>query len=204
MPPTTTSASCSPATTSTPSRWPSPTTGTPFRPSAAARAGKDIYGEKPLSHDLREGRAMCDAVKQYGRIWQTGCWQRSQAHFRFACELVRNGRIGKVHTRRSRPARRATRISPRRGQEPIVPPPPELDYDMWIGPAPCDAVLPGRVHKNWRWNLTTAAASSWTGSATTCDIAHWGMGCDNTGPVEIEGDGEFPKTGSTTAPPGTA
>ncbi len=76
----------------------------------AARSGKDIYGEKPLSHDLREGRAMCDAVKRYGRIWQTGSWQRSQAHFRFACELVRNGRIGKVHTGRGRTAVGALRF----------------------------------------------------------------------------------------------
>ncbi|MHC4417691.1 MAG: Gfo/Idh/MocA family protein, partial [Planctomycetota bacterium] len=65
---------------------------------AAARSGKDIFGEKPLSHNLKEGRAMCDAVKRYGRIWQTGSWQRSESNFHRACELVINGRIGKVHT----------------------------------------------------------------------------------------------------------
>ncbi|MHC4501635.1 MAG: Gfo/Idh/MocA family protein, partial [Planctomycetota bacterium] len=63
----------------------------------AAQAGLDIHGEKPLSHSLVEGRTMCDAVERYGRIWQTGSWQRSRANFHRACELVRNGRIGKVH-----------------------------------------------------------------------------------------------------------
>jgi len=65
---------------------------------AAAKAGKDIFGEKPLAHNWAEGRAICDAVKRYGRVWQTGSWQRSIANFRFAAELVLNGRIGKVHT----------------------------------------------------------------------------------------------------------
>ena len=65
---------------------------------SAARAGKDIYGEKPFSHSLREGRAMCDAVHRYGRVWQTGSWQRSVDNFRIACELVRNGLAGEIHT----------------------------------------------------------------------------------------------------------
>ena len=64
----------------------------------AAEAGKDIHGQKPLARTIREGRAICDVVKRYGRIWQTGSWQRSVYNFRRACELVRNGRIGKVHT----------------------------------------------------------------------------------------------------------
>ena len=64
----------------------------------AARAGKDIYGEKPLAYNISEGRAVVDAVHRYGRVWQTGSWQRSVENFRTACELVRNGRIGKVHT----------------------------------------------------------------------------------------------------------
>ena len=63
---------------------------------AAAKAGKDIYCEKPLSHDLKQGRAMCEAVKRYGTVWQTGSWQRSEERFRYVCELVRNGRIGKI------------------------------------------------------------------------------------------------------------
>lgn len=63
---------------------------------SALRAGLDVYGEKPLTHNLREGRALCDAARRYGRVWQTGSWQRSVENFHQACELVRNGRIGKV------------------------------------------------------------------------------------------------------------
>ena len=58
---------------------------------ASLSSGRDVFGEKPISHCLMEGRAMANAQKRYGRIWQTGSWQRSQGHFRFACELVRNG-----------------------------------------------------------------------------------------------------------------
>jgi len=65
---------------------------------AATRAGLDIYGEKPLGYTIAEGRAIVDAVDRHSVVWQTGSWQRSQRNFRFACELVRNGRIGKVHT----------------------------------------------------------------------------------------------------------
>ncbi|MBC8482046.1 MAG: Gfo/Idh/MocA family oxidoreductase, partial [Planctomycetes bacterium] len=64
----------------------------------ALKAGCDVHGEKPLTHNLVDGRAICDAVKRYGRIWQTGSWQRSRSDFHHASQLVRNGRIGKVHT----------------------------------------------------------------------------------------------------------
>ncbi len=167
---------------------------------AAAQAGLDIYGEKPLSHDLLEGRAMCNAVKRYNRIWQTGSWQRSVANFHRACELVRNGRIGKVlkvevglpsgHTDFGRTA----------GQETIEPPPATLDYDFWIGPAPYAPYCPARVHKNWRWimDLGGGQLMDWVGHHV--DIAHWGLDFDNTGPVEIEGYGEFPRRGLWNSP----
>jgi predicted dehydrogenase len=167
---------------------------------ASARAGFDIYGEKPLSHDLQEGRAMCNAVKRYSRIWQTGSWQRSVANFHRASELVRNGRIGKIlkvevglpsgHTDFGRTA----------GQEAIEPPPPNLDYDFWIGPAPYAPYCPARVHKNWRWNLDLGGGQlmDWVGHHV--DIAHWGLDFDSTGPVEIEGYGEFPRRGIWNSP----
>jgi predicted dehydrogenase len=167
---------------------------------AAAQAGLDIYGEKPLSHDLMEGRAMCNAVKRYNRIWQTGSWQRSVANFHRACELVRNGRIGKIlkvevglpagHTDFGRTA----------GQEAIEPPPAHLDYDFWIGPAPYAPYCPARVHKNWRWNMDLGGGQlmDWVGHHV--DIAHWGLDFDTTGPVEIEGYGEFPRRGIWNSP----
>lgn len=167
---------------------------------AAARAGKDIYGEKPLSYSLTEGRAMCNAVKQHSRIWQTGSWQRSQPHFRYACELVRNGLIGKVHRVEVGLPSGHTDFGGTKGQEAPCPSPKELDYDMWLGPAPYAPYCPARVHKNWRWVLDCGGGQlmDWVGHHV--DIAHWGLGFDYTGPVEIEGYGEYPRTGLWNSP----
>ncbi len=159
---------------------------------AAAKAGKDIFGEKPLSHNLLEGRALCDAVKRYGRIWQTGSWQRSRSNFRFGSELVRNGRIGKVHTVE---VGLPSGHSDFGGSHEIAPIPKELDYETWLGPAPYAPYAPARVHKSWRWHLDYGGGQlmDWVGHHG--DIAHWGLGFDKTGPVEISGYGEYPKTG---------
>ncbi len=160
---------------------------------AAAKAGKDIYGEKPLSHTLAEGRAMCDAVKKYGVIWQTGSWQRSVSNFRTACELVRNGRIGKVHT--VEVGLPCGYYELKKGHDIICPVPDELDYDFWLGPAPYAPYSPARVHVNWRWHLDYGGGQlmDWIGHHV--DIAHWGLGFDHTGPIEIEGCGEYPRSG---------
>jgi predicted dehydrogenase len=161
---------------------------------SAAESGKDIYGEKPLSHSLAEGRAMCDAVKRYNRIWQTGSWQRSVANFRFACELVQNGRIGKVHTAHvGLPSGFSGRGSPE--DFIIQDPPEELDYNFWVGPSPYASYFPARTHWNWRWQLDFGGGQllDWVGHHV--DIAHWGLGMDYDGPVEIEGTGEYPKDG---------
>jgi len=167
---------------------------------AAAKAGLDIHGEKPLSHDLLEGRAMCDAVHRYGRVWQTGSWQRSVANFHRACELVRNGRIGKVHTVEVGLGQGHEDYEGTQGQETIGPPPASLDYDRWVGPAPWSPYCPARVHKNWRWVLDHGGGTimDWIGHHG--DIAHWGLGLDYTGPVEIEGTADFPREGVWDAP----
>ncbi len=159
----------------------------------AARAGKDIYGEKPLSHTFKEGRAICDAVKRFGRVWQTGSWQRSQSNFRFACELVLNGRIGKVHTVEVGLPPGQSDYEGTRHQKEICPPPKELDYDLWLGPAPYAPYCPAHVHKNWRWILDHGGGQlmDWVGHHL--DIAHWGLGFDYTGPHEIEGHGKYSK-----------
>lgn len=166
----------------------------------AAKSGKDIFGEKPLSHDLKQGRAMCEAVRCYGRIWQTGSWQRSQAHFRRACELVINGRIGKVTRVEVGLPSGHTDFGQTQGQEGICPAPAQLDYDFWIGPAPYEPYCPARVHKNWRWHLDYGGGQlmDWVGHHV--DIAHWGLGFDYTGPHEIEGTGEYPKDGLWNSP----
>ncbi len=157
----------------------------------AAENGKDIYGEKPFSHTLREGRAMVEAVENNGRVWQTGSWQRSRSHFHRACELVRNGVIGKLkHVEVGLPS---GFYGPK--DETIKEPPAGLDYDMWLGPAPYAPYCEARVHVNWRWHLDYGGGQllDWIGHHL--DIAHWGLGLDETGPVEIEGTGEFPKSG---------
>ena len=162
---------------------------------AAARAGKDIYGEKPLAHNWAEGRAMVDAVKRYGRVWQTGSWQRSLPTFRFACELVLNGRIGAVHTAEVGLPSGHTDFAGTAGKETAEAPPAALDYDRWLGPAPYAPYCLARVHKNWRWNLDYGGGQimDWVGHHV--DIAHWGLGFDYMGPYEVEGYGEYPDSG---------
>ncbi|HEX4645503.1 MAG TPA: Gfo/Idh/MocA family oxidoreductase, partial [Verrucomicrobiae bacterium] len=158
----------------------------------AARHKKDIYGEKPLARTIAEQQAIVKAVKQNGRIWQTGSWQRSLPNFHKACEIVRNGLIGKI-----------TRVEVGLPDGPfqdrqkgltMTPgdPPPELDYETWIGPSKMMPYIQGRVHGNWRWNYNTGGGQllDWIGHH--CDIAHWGMDCDLGGPLEIEAQGEFP------------
>lgn len=157
---------------------------------ASLNAGLDVYGEKPLTHCLAEGRALVDAQKKNGRIWQTGSWQRSQSHFRYACELVRNGRIGKV-----------TRIevglptgSPT-GPVQFKDPPPELDYEFWIGPSRWAPYCDQRTHWNWRWQLDYGGGQLMDWIGHHADIANWGMGWDSTGPISVEGTGEYPPEG---------
>ncbi len=166
----------------------------------ALRSGFDVYGEKPLTHSLREGRALCDAVKRYGRVWQTGSWQRSTENFYRACELVRNGRIGKILRVEVGLPSGHTDFARTFGQETIEPPPPELDYDMWLGPAPAAPYCKARVHMNWRWNMDYGGGQLMDWIGHHLDIAHWGLNFDTQGPVEISGKAEFPTTGIYNSP----
>ena len=169
----------------------------------AARAGLDIFGQKPLARSIREGRAIANAVARYGRVWQTGSQQRSSQEFHRACELVRNGRIGKVaYAEVGLPAGffRMNVIPP----EPV---PADLNWEMWLGPAPFSPyrrfslVEPKlRCHRHWRWfmDYSCGQISDWTGHHL--DIAHWGLDLDKTGPVEVKGHGEFAPDGLYTTP----
>ena len=157
---------------------------------ATARAGLDIYAEKPLSLTIVEGRAMCDAVHKNSIVWQTGSWQRSQKHFRFACELVRNGRIGKVHT-----VRVGLPTGPSTEPQPAMPVPDGFDYDFWLGPAPWAPYTEKRCHWNFRWILDYSGGQLTDWAAHHCDIANWGMGTEYTGPIEVQGAGEYPRDG---------
>ncbi len=185
----------------------------------AARRGLDIYGEKPLARTIAEQQAIVKAVEKHKIIWQAGSWQRSQASFHKAAEIVRNGLIGDItrvevglpsgygdggeasrqlHQKLDALPDRISslaKVTPETTEAwklAVSDPPPELDYDTWIGPARMEPYIGARVHWNWRWNYNTGGGQllDWIGHH--CDIAHWGMDCDNSGPSEIEGQGEFP------------
>jgi len=158
----------------------------------AARHKKDIYGEKPLAHTVAEQQAIVKAVRDNERIWQTGSWQRSEANFRKAAEIVRSGLIGEVtHVQVGLPDGNRNSGGAAISMTPSDPP-PELDYDVWIGPSKMMPYIQGRVHRNWRWNYNTGGGQLMDWIGHHCDIAHWGCDFDNSGPYELEGQGEFP------------
>jgi len=160
---------------------------------AAARAGLDIHAQKPLARTIREGRAICDAVERYGRIWQTGSQQRSNSTFHHACELVRNGRIGKINK-----VEVGLPTGGTHGPAKMLPIPEGLDWNMWLGPAPwrpyCDFGR-GGCHYQWRWIMDYSGGQLTDWAGHHIDIAHWGLGLERTGPVEIEGRGVYPREG---------
>ncbi len=167
----------------------------------AARHGKDIYCEKPMSYSVAEGRAVVEAMERHGRIFQTGTQRRSSARIRRGCELVRNGRIGRLQTVRvGLPGGFAIRGGNFSGIQPPMPVPEGFDYDMWLGPAPWAPYTKGRCHFNFRWILDYGEGyiSDW--GAHYLDVAQWGMGTDSTGPVEIEATARFPREGLYDAP----
>lgn len=151
-----------------------------------ASNGKDIYGEKPLARTIAEQQAIVKAVQAGKRIWQTGSWQRSEDNFRIGAEIVRNGLIGKLtHVEVGLPAGH-TDFAKTGDKKQVTPPPAELDYDLWIGPATMEPYIEARIHKNWRWNYNIGGGQllDWIGHH--CDIAHWGMDCDRSGPIEVK------------------
>lgn len=159
---------------------------------AAARSGKDIYGEKPLARTLHEQQAIVNAVQKHRCIWQTGSWQRSVENFHKAAEIVRNGLIGTVQRVEVGLPSGHHDFAGTGKERSITEPPPELDYDTWIGPAQWEPYIKARVHMNWRWNYNIGGGQllDWIGHHA--DIAHWGLDFDRTGPIEVEGQGEFP------------
>ena len=158
----------------------------------AVKHGKDAYVEKPLTLTIRGGRILADAVRRYGGVLQTGSQQRSSWNFRFGCELVRNGRIGKLRTVRVGIPGNNKSCKPTWSPEPV---PAGFDYDFWLGPAPWQPYHPQRCHYQFRFLLDYSGGQVTNWGAHHLDIAQWGIGADDGGPVEITGQGEFPKTG---------
>jgi predicted dehydrogenase len=161
---------------------------------AAVRSGKDVYLEKPLAVSLEEGQALRKAVRKHGRVFQFGTQQRSQRTFWQACELVRNGRIGKLEHINVWASGSAPGGSLRQ-----VAPPPELDYDFWLGPAPAAPYTEYRCSdqfnlKTWWYisDYTLGFISGW--GIHPLDIALWGGGDLLGGTVEVEGRGTYRNT----------
>lgn len=157
---------------------------------AAAEKKINIWGEKPLARSIKEGQAIVKAVQKNNIIWQTGSWQRSVANFHHAAELVFNGRIGKV---------KYTEVGLPDGNKGIGTPPvkeiPEgLNWEFWLGSAP-KVPYRGVAHWNWRWILDYSGGQLTDWAGHHIDIAHWGLGLDRTGPIEVEGVGVYPREG---------
>jgi len=152
----------------------------------AARKGKHIYSQKPLAVTIAEGRRMVAAVAAAGVTFQTGSQQRSSIHFRTACEFVRNGRLGRLQgVKIGIPGGRDdwSKLGPRHRPET---PPPGLNYDLWLGPAPQRDYTPALLQVNWRnnWDYSGGMVTDW--GAHHLDILQWALDMDGSGPVAIE------------------
>ena len=171
----------------------------------AARNGKDMYYEKPMAMSISDGKAVRSAVNQYKVIFQFGTQQRSDDKFRFACELARNEKIGKLHTIMVGSYPSIT--CPNQPTQP-VPPKDEFDYDTWLGPAPWAPYTYERcasraMGTEGMWTHIYDYSLGGLGGAWgihPIDIAQWGNGTDHTGPVEVQGAGVIPSDGLADTP----
>ena len=164
----------------------------------AAQAGKGIYVEKPLTYTIPEGKALVKAVRKHGVVLQVGSQQRSDTHFHRACWLVRNGRIGKItEVMVQNPQDQG------RGNPNPMPVPEHLNYDLWMGPTSEEPYTQDRVHPHQGFGrpgwlqiqkYCLGMITGW--GSHMYDIAQWGLGTDqDSGPVEIKAEGDFPDRG---------
>jgi predicted dehydrogenase len=160
---------------------------------AAMQAGKDVYCEKPLTLTIEESKAVARVAQQTNKRLQTGSQQRSDARFRLACELVRNGRIGPIHQIRAE-----TRIgdNPVGGPFAVAPVPDGLDWDFWLGPTPQVQYIRQKCHYDFRWWYEYSGGKMTDWGAHHNDIAQWALGMDASGPSVIEGTGDAPAMGN--------
>ncbi|MEX0712032.1 MAG: Gfo/Idh/MocA family oxidoreductase [Pirellulales bacterium] len=161
----------------------------------AMETGKDVYCEKPLTLTIEEGRKMVQAARRYGTVFQTGSQQRSDGRFRQACELVRNKKIGKL-------ARVDTHIGDidSGSWQAATTPPPQLDWNFWLGPAPYADYSPIRCHYQFRWFSDYSGGKMTDWGAHHNDIAQWALGADGSGPVRVSGTGVFHENGPHDVP----
>jgi predicted dehydrogenase len=163
--------------------------------SAVANEGLDVYAEKPLCRTIDDGIKIVEAVEKNDIVWQTGSMQRSDGRFHRAVQLVRNGIIGDV---------KYVEVGlPNGSRDKMAPPstdiPEGLDWDMWVGPAP-EVPFRGVYHWNWRWIMDYSGGQLTDWAGHHIDIALWGTDLEHTGPVEIEGKGNYPRKGIYNTP----
>ncbi|NLY02548.1 MAG: Gfo/Idh/MocA family oxidoreductase [Rhodopirellula sp.] len=150
----------------------------------ACRAGKDVYVEKPISLTIDEGKLLRKVAQETGRVVQVGSWQRSDARFRLAVEMVRAGRIGKL-----KKVVCATGPNPAGGPFPERPVPGHLNWDLWLGQAPKVPYVEERCHYTFRWWYEYAGGKVTDWGAHDIDIAQWAI---NEYPVKITATGKLP------------
>lgn len=153
----------------------------------AMLAGKDVYCEKPLTLTIDEGKRICEVVRRTKRVFQVGTQQRSDAQFLLAVAIARSGRLGKQ-------LKATCSIGGGPTGGPFTPeePPAELDWDTWLGQCPVVPYTKQRCHSTFRWWLEYSGGKLTDWGAHHVDIAHWGLGKETTGPIEISGEGTFP------------
>lgn len=153
----------------------------------ACQAGKDVFVEKPASHNIFEGRKMVEAARKYKRIVQTGMQSRSIEHKKQAIQLLRDGAIGKVYMAKGLCYKRRKSI----GKQADGPVPAGVDYDLWLGPAPMRPFNPNRFHYNWHWFWDTGNGDIGNQGVHEMDVARWGLGKDTLPGNVYSGGGKF-------------
>lgn len=154
---------------------------------AAMKNGKDVYSEKPLTLTIDEGKRLVKVARNTRRVLQTGSQQRSDARFRLACELVRNGRVGQLQEIIT-----VLPGGPRQGPFSPSPVPPELDWETWLGSTPKVEYIKERCHGSFRYWYEYSGGTMTDWGAHHNDIALWGLGLDHSGPTTIEGRETIP------------
>jgi len=165
----------------------------------ACQAGKDVYVEKPVSHNVWEGRKIVEAARKYGRIVQTGTQSRSNMALREALSWVQAGNLGKIKVARGLCYKRRDSIGKVDGPQPV---PASVDYDLWCGPAPKTPLMRKRLHYDWHWVWPTGSGDLGNQGIHQMDICRWALGKQEVSPrvFSVGGrlgyidDGETPNT----------
>ncbi|WP_435011090.1 Gfo/Idh/MocA family protein [Tundrisphaera lichenicola] len=167
----------------------------------ACQAGKDVYVEKPVSHNIFEGRKMVEAARKYNKVVQTGTQCRSHQGIQDAIEFLQSGKLGKLYMAKGLCYKPRGSI----GHKPVGPVPEGLDYDLWTGPAELTPFNPNKLHYNWHWVWNTGNGDLGNQGIHQMDLARWGLGkrefpktvMSSGGRYGYEDDGETPNTLTT-------